>query len=440
MQKMKRERGLFELFHSDPVQADELVWGRRSNRHSRRGFLKNAGLATMGTILGAPMVYAAHFPAGLIPAGLLDLNPFEPIPGKHPELTILGDRPLNVETPPHLLDELLTSNDKFFVRNNGLPPRIETLHPTTWALTIDGEAVPKAKTYTLTELKSRFQKHTYQLTLECAGNGRKEFYPPATGNQWTTGGVGCAAFTGVRLRDVLNDCGVTSRAVYIGYYGADKHINGTADIPISRGVPMSKALEDESLIAWATQDGDLHLQNGYPLRLVFGGWPASCSGKWLQRITVRDRIHDGPKMGGYSYRLPCEPVAPGARVSDDQMCIIEALPVKSLITYPKSGAMIEQGEILRIRGHAWVGDRAVRSVSYSIDFGMTWQGCQIDPPANRQAWQRFNAEVRFPKRGYYEVWARAIDDQGISQPMLLPGWNPEGYLNNACHRIAVMVQ
>ena len=43
----------------------------------------------------------------------------------------------------------------------------------------------------------------------------------------------------------------------------------------------------------------------------------------------------------------------------------------------------------------------------------------------------------FPEAGYYEVWARATDRNGRAQPMVLPGWNPKGYLNNACHRIAV---
>ncbi len=38
-----------------------------------------------------------------------------------------------------------------------------------------------------------------------------------------------------------------------------------------------------------------------------------------------------------------------------------------------------------------------------------------------------------------EIWARATDDLGIAQPMVLPGWNPKGYLNNACHRVAVYV-
>jgi hypothetical protein len=58
----------------------------------------------------------------------------------------------------------------------------------------------------------------------------------------------------------------------------------------------------------------------------------------------------------------------------------------------------------------------------------------------RIAWRgSFEAQLKFPQTGYYEVWARATDDSGRSQPMVVPGWNPKGYLNNACHRVAVKV-
>jgi DMSO/TMAO reductase YedYZ molybdopterin-dependent catalytic subunit len=111
--------------------------------------------------------------------------------------------------------------------------------------------------------------------------------------------VGCPRWTGVRLADVLKTVGLKDDAVYIGYYGADTHISGNPDkVPISRGVPISKALEEETLIAWQINDENLPLMHGYPLRLVVGGWPASTSGKWLRRISVRNKVHDGPKMGG----------------------------------------------------------------------------------------------------------------------------------------------
>lgn len=203
---------------------------------------------------------------------------------------------------------------------------------------------------------------------------------------------------------------------------------------------MAKAMQDETILAFKMNGEDIPLAHGYPLRVIAGGWPASVSGKWLTRISIRNIVHDGTKMTGTAYRVPCKPVAPGEKVADEDMCIIESMPVKSLITYPKSGAVIKDGQSLKIRGHAWAGELEVKKMEYSIDFGSTWQTCNVEKPANRLAWQHFNAEINFPQKGYYEVWAKATDANGKSQPMLLPGWNPKGgYLNNACHRIAVKV-
>ncbi|MEM9328970.1 MAG: sulfite oxidase, partial [Bacteroidota bacterium] len=325
-----------------------------------------------------------------------------------------------------------------FIRNNGLVPT--QIDPSQWILTIDGESVSSSKTYTLAELKSKFPKYTYQLTLECGGNGRSEFNPPAKGNQWTIGAVSCALWGGLRISDLLEDVGLKSNAVYLGYYGADTHLSGDASkVPISRGVPIRKALQPETLLAYEMNGEEIPLVHGYPLRLVAGGWPASASGKWIHRLSVRDQVHDGEKMGGTSYRVPCDPVAPGTVVAEEDMCIIESMPVKSLITQPKSGAIMAVGDTLQVRGHAWAGELEVRGMECSIDFGASWQKCELDPPANRLAWQQWRSTISFPQRGYYEVWARATDATGKSQPMVLPGWNPKGYLNNACHRIAVMI-
>ena len=265
-----------------------------------------------------------------------------------------------------------------------------------------------------------------------------EFNPPAKGNQWKLGAVGCAKWTGIKLKDVLNDAGLKDDAVYIGYYGADTHVSGDSNkVVISRGVPIAKALEEEALIAWEMNDQDLPLMNGYPLRLVFGGWPASTSGKWLNKIAVRNKEHDGPKMTGQSYRMPKLSVAPGTKVADEDMKVIEAMPVKSIITYPKTGAMVKGAKSFEVRGHAWAGDSRIEKVEVSIDFGVTWKLCELTTAENKNAWQHFTTSISLPQNGYYEVWAKATDEKGIQQPMIVPGWNPRGYLNNACHRIAV---
>jgi DMSO/TMAO reductase YedYZ molybdopterin-dependent catalytic subunit len=403
----------------------------------RRNFVKKTTLGSLGGILGMEIVFGSNIPENYTLLGLQDPDPFQ-LFKKDKEMVVLNSKPWNMEAVAHLLDDKVTPNPYIFIRNNGQVP--EDINVKEWTITFDGESVKEKKIFTLEELKSKFKHHTYQLTLECGGNGRKEFDPPAKGNQWDIGAVYCANWTGVRLRDVLEAVGIKSDAVYIGYHGVDKHLSGDpTKEPISRGVPMSKANQDETLLAFKMNGEDIPLVHGYPLRLVCGGWPASTSGKWVNRISIRNIVHDGEKMTGSSYKIPCNPVAPGEAVKDEDMCIIESMPVKSLITYPKSGAIIPKGKKLSIRGHAWAGELEVSNVLFSIDFGATWSECSLEKPANRLAWQHFKASVGFPKSGYYEVWARATDSNGVSQPMLLPGWNPKGYLNNACHRIAVKV-
>jgi DMSO/TMAO reductase YedYZ molybdopterin-dependent catalytic subunit len=436
---MSEKKGVHELYAADPEIADELVWGRKSDKLSRRGFVKGSGLAAMTAVLGASIPFAKYMPGGLIPAAIAQSNEAFTIPGKS-GLTILNDRPINAETPAHLLDDAITPASRMFVRNNGIPPSTSGIDPLQWEIHIEGESCERPQVFTLSEIQQRFKHHTLQLQLECGGNGRSEFYPPAKGNQWTTGAIACPNWTGVRLKDLLAECGVADSAVYVAYEGADSHLSGDpTKQPISRGVPIHKALENESMIVWAMNGEPLPELHGFPVRMLCAGWPASVSGKWLTRILVRDRVHDGAKMMGQSYRVPHKPVLPGASVADEDMRIIESMPVKSLITFPKSGLELSGDARLNVRGHAWAGDSRVKVVETSIDFGASWQKAKLKKPANRLAWQHWAANLEFPQLGYYEVWARATDDAGRSQPMVLPEWNPRGYLNNACHRIAVMV-
>ena len=405
--------------------------------YNRRGFLKNSGLAAIATVIGTEMVHADKLPVQVV---LSDIGEKDALKGKSAEMIVQGDKPWNVESPLHLLDDEVTPVEKMFIRNNGLVP--EKVDIKNWTLTIDGESVIAPKTYTLAELKKKFKHHTYQLVLECGGNGRSGYAPSTSGNQWGQGAVHCAQWTGVRLKDILKDVGVKNDAVYIGYHSKDLHLSrDPKKESISRGVPIAKAMEDETLIAFALNGKDIPEFHGFPLRLVVGGWPASVSGKWLSAISVRNKVHDGAKMDGHSYRIPKNPIAPGEEVpqTDQYFKIIESMPVKSIITFPKSGAMIAEKTELALRGHAWAGDYAVKKVESSVDFGATWQPCSLQAPANRLAWQHWNTKVKFPVNGYYEVWVRATDENGIAQPMVSPAWNPGGYLNNACERIAVKV-
>ena len=420
---------LHEFFAKDPDGADRAFFGRETCS-DRRGFLRGAGLATMAAMVGAAIPLHRNMPAGLIPAAFADENVLVGKDG----LTLLNDRPVNAETPPHLLDDAITPTARHFIRNNGIPPT-ET-DPATWTLTVDG-MVDNPMTYTIADLRSKFEVVTMALAIECGGNGRAFFNPPAKGNQWTYGAVACSEWTGVRLKDVLAAGGVQPGVVYTAHVGADAHLSGKpGKLPISRGVPIAKAMTDNVLIAFAQNGGPLHPMNGAPLRLVVPGWPGSCSQKWLERIYLRDIVHDGPKMTGTAYRVPRYKVEAGEKVDKKDFVIIERMPVKSLVTNPANGAAT--GRSVEVRGHAWSGDRTVAAVDISYDFGATWMSAELDAPVNDGAWQSFRAGVELPAAGYYEIWARATDSEGMMQPHAID-WNPKGYLNNTMHRVAVRV-
>ena len=401
----------------------------------RRSFLSRLGMA-----LGAPVIFADVLSrSGIFPEALAQSVLEKGWPGKE-ELRMLSDRPLNAEASATLLDDPITPNHRHFVRNNGLiPDRAVKADLTGWSLTVDGE-VDQALTLDMPSLKRRFPNVSAALVIECGGNGRAGFYPRVSGNPWTLGAVGCARYTGVRLRDVLQEAGVRDSAVYLAYHAEDPTLNREpGKAPISRGVPIEKALDPHTLLAWEMNGVPLPAEHGFPLRLICPGWPGSTSGKWLKRLQVRDQVHDGPKMTGTSYRIPRHPVAPGEKAPEEDFEIIGAMPVKSLITRPAHQFQTPLNQPLEVGGHAWCGEGEVKQVDLTTDYGVSWQPARLQSPANPFAWQSWQCQLRFPESGFYEIWARATDQDGRHQPMVVPGWNPKGYLNNAMHRIAVRV-
>ena len=65
----QNKRGIHELYGDDPIAADELVWGRKSDPLTRRGFLTKGGLAAMSAAVGASIP---------LPSDLMPQNPYAP--------------------------------------------------------------------------------------------------------------------------------------------------------------------------------------------------------------------------------------------------------------------------------------------------------------------------------------------------------------------------
>ena len=404
---------------------------------SRRDFLaklgKGALLASLGMFgAGCEAVDRGLFGRGLTPIVLVEAREAGlPKPG----MLVHSQNPFNGEFAPHLLNDDVTPTARHFVRNNsGIPERAVRQDLHGWKLVIDGE-VHKELALSMEDL-ARFPQVTMEMVLECAGNGRSLFSPQVSGTLWQRGAVACSEWTGVRLRDVLQAAGLKQGAVYTGKYGEDIPNDGSE--PFSRGIPIKKAMDEHTLIALKMNGEVLPAAHGFPARLIVPGWIGSAMQKWLNRIWVRDKVHDSEKMSGYSYRIPAYPIAPGDNPPVEDMRIATAWQVKSLITRPEPHLEFEAEVPVKARGHAWAGENQIDKVLVSTDFGLQWQETRLIQPSNRYAWYHWETELTFANRGYYEIWARAYDDTGAAQPFSQP-WNPKGYLGNIIHRVPVSV-
>jgi DMSO/TMAO reductase YedYZ molybdopterin-dependent catalytic subunit len=349
-----------------------------------------------------------------------------------PRLAWLDDDALNGEPEAAALDAPLTAEDAFFVRNNGTMP--QTGAAADWRLAVTGEVL-RPLSLSLADLQRDFPVVSVTAVLECAGNGRAFLSPPVSGAQWRLGAVGCARWTGVRMRDVLEAAVLTDAAFYTAHHSPDRSMTAPDRPALSRGIPLAKALAPETLLAFAMNDQPLPALHGGPLRVVVPGYPGSAWQKWLERLEIRDREHDGEKMGGTDYRLPIRPVAPGEALDPTAFAVITDMPVKSLITRPAATFAHPSGTRLTVEGWAWSGAMPVATVRVSPDGGMTWTEAALAAAEDAYAWRRFSAEVSL-KPGPVTLVAQARDVAGHVQPLDEAPWNPRGYCNNVVHRVS----
>ncbi|MCZ8313765.1 sulfite oxidase [Phreatobacter sp.] len=349
-----------------------------------------------------------------------------------PRLRWLEDDALNGEPDAAALDPELTPDEAFFVRNNGDMPAIGA--PEAWRLEVTGE-VRQPLSLSLTDLARDFPVVDLSAVLECAGNGRAFLSPPVSGAQWRDGAVGCARWTGVRMRDVLQRAGLTEAAVYTAHHSPDRSLTAPGKPALSRGIPIAKALAPETLLAFAMNGAPLPALHGGPLRVVVPGYPGSAWQKWLDRLEIRDREHDGEKMRGTDYRLPVTPLGPGEAVDPAGFAVITDMPVKSLITTPAAGFTHGSKAPLAVAGWAWSGATPVAGVRVSADGGASWTEANLAPTGEPFAWRRFSAALTVT-RGPVTLVAVARDLAGREQPLDTAPWNPRGYCNNLAHRVA----
>jgi DMSO/TMAO reductase YedYZ molybdopterin-dependent catalytic subunit/rhodanese-related sulfurtransferase len=344
------------------------------------------------------------------------------------DLVVHRTRPLNCETSiPALIGGVVMPNARFYVRNHFDTPRLD---PVSWRLEVKG-MVECPLRLSLRDLHN-MHSETLVATLECAGNGRSAFDPPADGEQWQLGAVSTAEWTGVPLAQILDRAGLTPEAVEIVFRGADRGNAGDAAGPVrfERSLPATDAGHPGSLLAYAMNGETLPLEHGYPLRLIVPGWYAVASVKWLTEIEAVG----SPFTGFFQAEHYVYETQRDGSVAREP---VRLQKVRSVITQPSAGQQITTGALV-IRGVAWSGAAPIDKVEVSIGSG-PWQNARLIGQQHRHSWRWWELLTQIDSPGDTTLRARATDLAGRTQPDQ-PRWNRLGYGGNAVQNVPLLVR
>lgn len=202
------------------------------------------------------------------------------------EMKVLGH---SLESRLQDQDGYLTSANRFFVCNSGTTPVIDVQN---YSILIHGNGVSRALTLSYEDLLGMPQRDV-PAVLECAGTHRSLFQdvmglkldkrPQVTELMWSFGAVGMAEWRGVALRHVLERAGVKDHAYHICPKGSEiDSQEGEIKIPM----PLSKAMDMDTIIALEMNGQPLPPDHGFPARMIVPGWVGAYSVKWLREIEV----------------------------------------------------------------------------------------------------------------------------------------------------------
>jgi DMSO/TMAO reductase YedYZ molybdopterin-dependent catalytic subunit len=399
----------------------------------RRGFLKAAGILAAGSAIPGWMNRAlAAEDTAILPFGNGERE-MATYPQKRP-LIRFSARPPQLETPFSVFDHgTITPNDAFFVRYHlaGIPTSID---PAAYRLRIRG-AVEAALELSLGDLRRISDPVELVAVNQCSGNSRGFFSPRVAGGQLGNGAMGCARWTGVPLKRLLEKAGLAAGAKQVAFEGLDRPVL-PATPEFVKALDVDHALDGEVMLAYAMNGEDLPMLNGYPVRLVVPGYfgtywvkhladinvlTADCTSFWM---TTAYRVPDNTEHSVPPGQAPAKTVPIGR------------FAIRSFITSPRDGDRIPAGRDTLVRGIAFDAGYGLRSVEFSGDGGRSWTEAAMGPDMGRYAFRRWSTTFRPEQPGPIVLKVRATNRAGEAQPPE-PRWNPAGYMRNVVESVNV---
>ncbi len=367
-----------------------------------------------------------------VPAGLDVVAAMEALPGKKP-LIRLSDRPPNYESPLEYFRTPITPNDQFFVRYH--LSDIPEIKAESYKIAVGGDGANGQAEITLDDLK-KMPVFEVVAVNQCSGNRRGLSRPHVPGVEWGHGAMGCAHWKGARLKDVLDKVGLKKETIEVSFNGADgPAYDKTPDF--IKSIPVWKAIEETTLIAYEMNGQPLPHLNGFPARIIVPGWTGTY---WMKHVITINALTK--PQGGFwmnpAYRLPLGKFPLVARFTSQEYAPntpITEIVVNSLITSHRDGDKVKPGKVT-VGGIAWDGGYGIRSVDVSTNSGRSWSSAILGQDLGRFAFRPWSFEL-FAKRGKNTVMVNATNKIGQSQTSELI-FNPAGYNNNVMQNISLM--
>lgn len=412
---------------------------------SRRKFLQLSGMAGLA---GAGVMHGRGFMPVAAAAETPDAAAI--IQGKSPEMIVHNAKLGVMETPLSLLREhrltpldLLYNRTHFPVSGGGkwmaTTAPMDEAAVQNWTIDVSG-LVQRPKTIKVTDLDA--MDHVKRISvMQCAGNGRSYFWAKAKtpGSGWKHGGMGNLEWEGVPLKSLLESLDL-SPADSVKFLTA----NGKDVPPVSGGADLIKSYHlawpglDNAILAVRMNGERIPTIHGGPVRLIIPGYYGNMNVKWLTDLMLMAEPTPSAFMQK-TYRLPHEQVEPGKFTTQD-LTRENSTPtygflIMSVLFAPLMGETVKAGDVT-LKGVAWNdGVVPVTDVRVSLDQGKSWQQTELDDADGPHAWYHWQRQVQL-EPGTQEVWVRAFDAWGRSQPLNgLTDWNPGGWCWHGVDRV-----
>ena len=404
---------------------------------TRRHLLETAGAGAALAVSGLTLPkFSEAEAAGVdltpgVPQGVSSYVTMGKLPGKKP-LIQLADRPPNYESPLEYFRTPITPNDEFFVRYH--LAEIPEVDVKTYKIVVGGEGANGKTELTLDDLK-KMPAVEVTAVNQCSGNRRGLSKPHVAGVEWGYGAMGCAKWKGARLKDVLDKVGLKKEAIEIAYGGADGPVvDKTPDFV--KSIPVWKAVDENTIIAYEMNGAPLPHFNGYPARIVVPGWTGTY---WMKHVNKIDAVTQPFKSFWMNpaYRIPVGIFPIAARFTSQEYAPntpITEMVVNSLITSHRDGDKIKRGKVA-VSGLAWDGGYGINKVDVSTDGGKTWNSAMLGQDLGRFAFRPWSFDLS-AKHGKNTVMVNAINKIGQSQVSDLI-FNGAGYHNNVMQNITL---